>query len=66
MQTTWVAVLFFGIAAGMAEQQIARGNGIVCNSPQQVERFIALHIDTNDAISRINAESPIRQHARIH
>ncbi len=55
----WIAaVLFFGIAAGMAEQQIERGNGVVCNSPQQVERFITLDIDTNDAIARINAESP--------
>lgn len=52
-----VAVLFFGIAAGMAEQQIERGNGVVCDSSQQVERFIALDIDTNDAIARINAES---------
>jgi hypothetical protein len=55
----WItAVLFFGVAAGMAEQQIERGNGVVCDSPQQVERFIALDIDTNDAIARINAESP--------
>jgi hypothetical protein len=55
----WIAaVLLFGIAAGMAEQQIERGNGVVCDSPQQVERFIALDIDTNDAIARINAESP--------
>ena len=55
----WIAaLLFFGIAAGMAEQQIERGNGVVCDSPQQVERFIALDIDTNDAIGRINAESP--------
>jgi hypothetical protein len=54
----WIAaVLSFGIA-GMAEQQIERGNGVVCDSPQQVERFIALDIDTNDAIARINAESP--------
>jgi hypothetical protein len=55
----WIAaVLFFGIVAGMAEQQIERGNGVVCDSPHQVERFIALDIDTNDAIARINAESP--------
>jgi hypothetical protein len=55
----WIAaVLLFGIAAGMAEQQIDRGNGVVCDSPQQVERFIALDIDTNDAIARINAENP--------
>lgn len=54
----WIAaVLFFGIAAGMAEQQIERGNGVVCDSPHQVERFIALDIDNNDAIARISAES---------
>jgi hypothetical protein len=53
-----IAVLFFSIAAGMAEQQIERGNGVVCDSPHQVERFIALDIDTNEAIARINAESP--------
>jgi hypothetical protein len=55
----WIAAVpFFGVAAGMAEQQIERGNGVVCDSPHQVERFIALDIDTNDAIARINAESP--------
>jgi len=53
-----VVVLFFGVASGMADQQIERGNGVVCDSPQQVARFITLDIDTNDAIARINAESP--------
>lgn len=52
------AVLFFDIAAGMAEQQIERGNGVACDSPHQVERLIALDIDTNEAIAWINAESP--------
>jgi hypothetical protein len=51
-------VLIVGITAGMTAQQIDRGNGVVCNSPQQVERFIALDIDTEHAVARINAESP--------
>jgi hypothetical protein len=53
-----VAVLFFGITTGVEAQRIERGNGVVCDSPQQVERFIALDIDTQDAIAQINAESP--------
>ena len=51
------AVLFFGITTGVEAQQIDRGNGVVCDSPRQVERFIAPDIDTKDAISRINAGS---------
>jgi hypothetical protein len=52
------AVLFLGITTGVEAQRIDRGNGVVCDSPQQVEQFIALDIDTKDAIARINAESP--------
>jgi len=51
------AVLFFGITTGVEAQQIDRGNGVVCDSPQQVKRFITLDIDTKEAIARINAES---------
>jgi len=51
------AVLFFGITTAVVAQQIDRGNGVVCDSPQQVGRFIALDVDTNDAIARINAET---------
>jgi hypothetical protein len=49
-------VLFSGMTTVEA-QRIDRGNGVVCDSPQLVERFIALDIDTKDAIARINAES---------
>jgi hypothetical protein len=49
--------IFFGITAGVQAQRIERGNGVVCDTPQQVEWFIALDIDTDDAIARINAES---------
>ena len=50
-------VIFFDITAAVHAQRIERGNGVVCDTPQQVERFIALDIDTDDAIARINAES---------
>ena len=51
------AVPFLSTIAGVEAQQIDRGNGVVCDSPQQVERFIGLDIDTKDAIARINAEN---------
>ena len=47
----------FGAGARVEAQQIERGNGVVCDSPQLVEQFIALHIDTQKAIEQINAQS---------
>jgi hypothetical protein len=50
-------LIFFGVTGEAQAQRIERGNGVVCDTPQQVERFIALDIDTDDAIAQINAES---------
>jgi hypothetical protein len=54
---TAAAIIFLGNSAGLEAQQIESGDGVVCDSPQQVEQFIALDIATKDAIDRINAQS---------
>lgn len=38
-------------------QAIENGVGVVCDSPQQVEQFIASRTDTKGAIDEINAQS---------
>jgi len=48
---------FFGTCVSVEAQRIERGNGVVCDSPQLVEQFIALHTDTPKAIEQINAQS---------
>jgi hypothetical protein len=52
------SVLFaFATAARTGAQSIENGVGVVCDSPQQVEQFIALRTDTKGAIEQINAQS---------
>jgi hypothetical protein len=56
--TTGLAISwFFGTSVTVHAQQIESGNGVVCDSPELVERFIALHTDTQKAIEQINAQS---------
>ena len=50
-------IILFGATVRVQAQNIENGTGVVCDSPQQVEQFIALDIDTKDAIGRINAQS---------
>jgi len=50
-------VFLFGTMVGAKAQTIESGNGVVCDSPAQVEQFIALDTDTKEAIARINAQS---------
>src|SRR5579863_5384201 len=50
-------VLLLGTTVGTEAQTIESGNGVVCDTAQQVEQFISLDLDTKDAIARINAQS---------
>ena len=47
----------FATSASVTAKRIESGNGVVCDSPQLVELFIALHTDTTKAIEQINAQS---------
>jgi len=49
-------VAFAGTFGGKA-QNIENGVGVICDSPQQVEAFIALRTDSKSAVAQINAES---------
>ena len=52
-----VGLIVFASTAGVQAQRIERGNGVICDTAQQVEWFIALDIDTDEAIAQINAGS---------
>jgi hypothetical protein len=52
-----VILCFLSTSVTVHAQQIETGNGVVCDSPQLVERFIALRIETQKAIEQINAQS---------
>ena len=47
----------FSALRGAAAQNIENGVGVVCETPSQVEEFIALQTDIRSAVEQINAES---------
>ena len=56
---TSVAITFAAMAATQA-QTIENGNGVVCESPEQVVQFIALGTDTQSALAQINTQNKSR------
>jgi hypothetical protein len=51
---------FFAAASGVEAQKIENGNGVICDSPQQVEQMITIRSDFKSAVEQINAESKSR------
>jgi hypothetical protein len=51
-----ITAIFVGISNGAA-QTIENGIGVICESPQQVEQFISLDIDSTTAVEQINLEN---------
>jgi hypothetical protein len=49
--------LLFSAGCGAQAQNIENGVGVVCETPAQVEEFIALRTDTRSAVEQINAQS---------
>ena len=47
----------FSAPRGASAQNIENGVGVVCETPSQVEEFIALQTDIRSAVEQINAES---------
>jgi hypothetical protein len=55
--------ILLGILAGPIAadaQTIENGVGVLCESPQQVEQFIALHADSREAVEQINTQNNAR------
>jgi hypothetical protein len=60
----WGLLLCFPVGANAAEQQMPAGFevgvGLICNSEQQVQRYLALHVNDQPpeaAINLVNAEA---------
>jgi hypothetical protein len=49
--------VLFSATFGAEAQNIENGVGVVCETPSQVEEFIALRTDTRSAVEQINAQS---------
>ena len=48
-------LVLFTTTMGATAQNIENGVGVVCDSPEQVEQFIALRTDSKSAVEQINA-----------
>ena len=60
MSYTRIALFFLLLCypAGAQESEMNIGSGLVCNTPQQIERFVAVYDgDADAALAAVNAES---------
>jgi hypothetical protein len=55
-----LVLVHFAMTDGARAQNIENGVGVVCDSPQQVERVIILRTDFKSAVEEINAQNNSR------